>query len=92
MFVKYSMAYVVMPGGMGTIDELAEAFVLAQTKRIRPFPIILFDRSYWQGLVDCLKKSMAQSGCISLEEIETLLTLCDTPEEVYACIKERSLV
>ena len=82
MFVKYAMAYVVMPGGMGTIDELSEAFVLAQTGRIRPFPIILYDSRYWQGLLDWLRTSMVERGYISSEEISRLITVCDTPEQV----------
>lgn len=82
MFVKYAMAYVVMPGGMGTIDELSEAFVLAQTRRIRPFPIILYDSSYWSGLLEWLRTSMANGGFINREEIDKLVTVCDTPEQV----------
>ena len=76
------MAYVVMPGGMGTIDELSEAFVLAQTGRIRPFPIILYDSSYWSGLLEWLRTSMANGGFINREEIDKLVTVCDTPEQV----------
>jgi len=81
MFVKYAMAYVVMPGGMGTIDELSEAFVLAQTGRIRPFPIILYNSSYWAGLLEWLRTSMANGGFINREEIDKLVTVCDTPEQ-----------
>ena len=82
MFVKYAMAYVVMPGGMGTIDELSEAFVLAQTRRVKPFPIVLYDSSYWTGLVDWLRKTMASNGFIREEEIDKLISICDTPDEV----------
>ena len=82
MFVKYAMAYVVMPGGMGTIDELSEAFVLAQTGRIRPFHIILYNSSYWAGLLEWLRTSMANGGFINREEIDKLVTVCDTPEQV----------
>lgn len=82
MFVKYAMAYVVMPGGMGTIDELSEAFVLAQTQRIRPFPMILYDGAYWNGLLDWLRGSMTEGGYIRAEEVDRLLTVCNTPEEV----------
>lgn len=82
MFVKYATAYVVMPGGMGTIDELSEAFVLAQTGRTRPFPVILYDSAYWKGLVDWLRQSMAERGFIGESEIDRLVTLCDTPEQV----------
>ena len=84
MFVKYAMAYVVMPGGMGTIDELSEAFVLAQTGRMRQFPIILYDSSFWGGLLQWLRASMAENGFIGEEEINRLLTVCDTPEEVIS--------
>lgn len=82
MFVKYAMAYVVMPGGMGTIDELSEAFVLAQTGRTRPFPIILYDSRYWSGFTEWLRKSMVGEGFINDAEIDKLITVCDTPEEV----------
>lgn len=82
MFVKYAMAYVVMPGGMGTIDELSEAFVLAQTGHIRPFPIILYNASYWSGLLEWLRTSMANGRFINREEIDKLVTVCDTPEQV----------
>ncbi|MDD6180644.1 MAG: TIGR00730 family Rossman fold protein [Desulfovibrionaceae bacterium] len=87
MFVKYSMAYIVMPGGMGTIDELSEAFVLAQTKRIRPFPIVLYGREFWEGFVDWMKKSMVAAGTIREEEINRLTHICDTPEEVVELLR-----
>ncbi len=87
MFVKYAMSYVVMPGGMGTIDELSEAFVLAQTERIKPFPIILYDSTYWGGFLDWLKGSMVENGYISAEEIDERIIVCDTPEEVVKIIK-----
>ncbi len=92
MFVKYAMSYVVMPGGMGTIDEFAEAFVLAQTERIRPFPIILYDSSYWQGLLDWLHDSMVACGYIHENELEDRIILCDTPEEVVRIIKRRVII
>ena len=92
MFVKYAIAYVVMPGGMGTIDELSEAFVLAQTGRIKPLPIILYRRSYWQGLVDWLIDSMAANGFIREEEVTDLITFCETPEEVVSTIRRRVIV
>ncbi len=88
MFVKYAMSYVVMPGGMGTIDELSEAFVLAQTKRIRAFPIILYDSGYWAGLLDWLRTTMVDYGNISKDEIDDIITICDTPEEVVSLIKK----
>lgn len=86
MFVKYARAYIVMPGGMGTIDELSEAFVLAQTGRSRPFPIILYDSSFWNGLLDWITKSMIANGFIRSEEIARQLAVCDTPEDVVTHI------
>ena len=84
MFVKYAMAYVVMPGGMGTMDELSEAFVLAQTGRTRPFPIILYDSGFWSGFLGWARESMTSRQFIREEEIDKLLTVCDTPEEVVS--------
>lgn len=91
MFVKYSMAYVVMPGGMGTIDELSEAFVLAQTNRIKPFPIILYDSSFWDGFVDWMKNTMITRGYMSEEELG-LLTVLDSPDEVVSYIKRHVIL
>lgn len=82
IFVKYSRAYVVMPGGMGTIDELSEAFVLAQTGRSKPFPIILYDSSFWSGFLEWLRQKMVKGSFIKDGEIDKLITVCDTPEEV----------
>lgn len=81
MFVKYATAYVVMPGGMGTIDELSEAFVLAQTKRTEPFPIILYDSSFWGGLLDWVRSTMVKRGFIGESELD-LMVMKDTPQEV----------
>ncbi len=92
MFVKYAMSYVVMPGGMGTIDEFSEAFVLAQTERIRPFPIILYDSSYWKGFLEWLKNSMMESGYINKEELDDRIIVCDTPEDVVRIIKRRVII
>ena len=91
MFVKYAMAYVVMPGGMGTIDELSEAFVLAQTARIKPFPIILYGSDYWQGLLDWLKDKMVSEGFIGEKELD-LLTVKDTPESVVEHIRRHVIL
>ncbi len=88
MFVKYACAYVVMPGGMGTIDELSEAFVLMQTQRIDPFPIVLYGSEFWQGFLDWVRKVMARDGYIRESELE-LVTVKDTPEEVLEHIRLR---
>ncbi len=92
VFVKYAMSYVVMPGGMGTIDELAEAFVLAQTKRIKPFPVILYDSKFWGGLLDWLRTTMVQEGYIDEKEIDDILIVCDKPEDVVSTIKRLVIV
>ena len=91
MFVKYAMAYVVMPGGMGTIDELSEAFVLAQTKRIKPFPIILYGSEYWKGLVDWLRTRMVADGYIDKDELD-LLVMKDSPRDVADYIRRHVIV
>lgn len=88
MFVKYARAYVVMPGGMGTIDELSESFVLAQTGRSKPFPIILYDSDFWDGFLGWLRLKMAGGNFIREEEINRLITLCNTPEETTAYIRQ----
>ena len=91
MFVKYATAYVVMPGGIGTLDELSEAFVLAQTHRIKPFPIILYDSGYWKGFVDWLKDRMVAEGFIAASELD-LITMLDTPESVVAHIRRHGIL
>ena len=88
MFVKYATAYVVMPGGMGTIDELSEAFVLMQTKRIQPFPIVLYDSKFWNGFLDWIKGTMVDYQCITENELD-FLTMADTPEEVVNFISRK---
>lgn len=84
MFVKYARAYIVMPGGMGTIDELSEAFVLAQTGRSRPFPILLYDSGFWSGFMDWLGESMVKRGFIRKEEIEKQIAMFDKVEDIVA--------
>ena len=91
MFVKYSTAYVVMPGGMGTIDELSEAFVLAQTHRIKPFPIILYGHAFWDGLVQWIRSRMIADGYLREDELD-LITVCDPPEEVVSEIRKRIIL
>lgn len=88
MFVKYARAYVVMPGGMGTIDELSEAFVLAQTGRSRPIPILLYDSSFWRGFLDWLYNSMASGGFINRDELDRQIMLFDNPEDIAAHLRK----
>lgn len=91
MFVKYATAYVAMPGGYGTLDELSEALVLIQTKRIRPFPIVFLGTAYWQGLVDWFRGTMLAQGFLSPEDLE-LFTVVDTPEEAATFIRKHVII
>jgi uncharacterized protein (TIGR00730 family) len=85
MFVKYASAYVVLPGGFGTLDELAEILTLVQTGKSRRIPIILVHRPFWEGLVDWLKQVMVEAGTIAPEDMG-LFKLLDTPQEVVDAI------
>ncbi|MCK9274462.1 MAG: TIGR00730 family Rossman fold protein [Syntrophales bacterium] len=87
MFVKYAVAYVILPGGFGTMDELFEALTLIQTKRIRSFPVILMGSAYWGGLLDWLKETMHREDKISKEDLD-LIQIIDDPREVVAHIKK----
>ena len=87
MFIKYSEAFVIFPGGFGTLDEMFEALVLIQTKKITNFPVILYDSKYWQGLIDWIKNSLLATGKI-MEEDTNLLTVCDDPKEVVKIISQ----
>ncbi|MGW6422752.1 LOG family protein [Nocardia sp. NPDC055053] len=86
MFVKYSQAFVCLPGGFGTLDELFEALTLVQTRKITRFPIILFGTDFWSGLVDWLRDSLAGSGKISPEDLD-LIQLTDSVDEVVRIIQ-----
>ncbi len=87
IFVKYSMAYIVMPGGFGTLDEMAEALTLIQTHRIRPFPVILVGSDFWGGLVDWIKNVQLEHGMISPDDLD-LIHVMDDPEEIVKFIKK----
>lgn len=91
MFVKYSVAYIIMPGGFGTLDELFEALTLIQTKRIRYFPVILMDSQFWEGLLDWAKKTLVKEQTISEEDFD-IFNIVDTPEEAVAIIKRRIVI
>jgi uncharacterized protein (TIGR00730 family) len=91
MFVKYAVAYVIMPGGFGTLDELFEALTLIQTKRIRSFPVILVDSRYWKGLIDWMKEALLQSKSISSSDLD-IFHIVDKPEEAVSIIKRRVIV
>jgi len=81
LLVKYSQAFVIFPGGYGTLDELTEALTLIQTGKIHNFPVILFGTSFWRGLVDWLRQSVLGASYISPEDLQ-LFWLTDSPEEV----------
>ena len=85
MFVKYSQAFVVLPGGFGTLDELFEAVTLVQTGKITKFPIVLVGSSYWSGLLSWLRDVVSQEGKISAADLD-LLSVVDDPDEVVRII------
>ena len=87
MFVKYAMAYVIMPGGFGTLDELFEAVTLIQTKRVKPLPVILFGSEYWGGLVAWIKARLLESKLISPGDLD-ILTVTDDPEDILRIVKD----
>lgn len=86
MFVKYAVAYVILPGGFGTLDEFSEAITLIQTRRIKPFPVILVNRNYWKGLLDWMRKVVCPECLISPEDMD-IIQVIDEPEEVVRAIK-----
>jgi uncharacterized protein (TIGR00730 family) len=87
VFIKYSQAFVVLPGGFGTMDELFEALTLVATGKITRFPIVLVGSAYWGGLIDWLKTTMLAEGKIGADEL-SLLHLADDADEVVKIIKE----
>lgn len=80
MFMKYAEAFVIFPGGYGTMDELFEALTLIQTGKVQNFPVILFNRAYWQGLIDWLRTTMLPGGKITPRDLDLLL-VTDSPAE-----------
>ena len=87
MFVKYSQAFVVMPGGFGTMDELFEALTLMQTEKITKQPIVLYDSKFWGGLLDWFKQTMFDKYKTISEDDDDLFRLADSPEEVIERIQ-----
>ncbi len=81
MLVKYATAFVIMPGGLGTMDELTEVLTLIQTSKIKPFPVILFNSTFWRGFLDWLQTTVLMPGYISDSDLH-LLRLTDKPSEV----------
>jgi uncharacterized protein (TIGR00730 family) len=85
MFVKYSMAFIIFPGGFGTLDELFEALTLIQTRKIKNFPVVLFGTSYWRGMLDWVKEMMLAEGKIHEADLR-LLHLTDSPAETVEIV------
>ncbi len=87
MFVKYSLGFIIFPGGFGTLDELFEALTLIQTRKIRDFPVILFGSDYWKGLMDWIGETALREGKVSSQDLK-LLHLTDSPAEVVKIVNE----
>jgi uncharacterized protein (TIGR00730 family) len=87
MFVKYASAYIILPGGFGTLDELFEAVTLIQTRRIKPFPLILVGSEYWEGLIDWIKDKLLSEKRVSSEDLE-ILQIMDDPEEIVKTVQK----
>jgi uncharacterized protein (TIGR00730 family) len=87
MFVRYASAFVVLPGGFGTLDEMFEALTLIQTDKIRHFPVVLMESGYWEGLLDWIRERLLPEGRIAPEDLE-LLQVCDAPMEVAEIVEE----
>lgn len=91
MFVKYSIAFIIFPGGFGTMDELFEALTLSQTKRIGTFPIILLGKDYWRGLIDWFKLTLIPNNTLALADME-LISLVDEVNEICQILREHRRV
>jgi uncharacterized protein (TIGR00730 family) len=81
MFVKYAQAFVIFPGGFGTLDELFESLVLIQTRKVSNFPVVLFGSSYWKGLIDWIHGTLLAEGNIAPDDL-TLLRVTDSPSQI----------
>ncbi len=85
MFVKYSTAFVIFPGGFGTLDELFESLTLIQTRKIRNFPVVLYGKEFWAGMVDWLKTRLLAEGTVSSDDL-LLLNVTDSPAEAVEIV------
>ena len=90
MLVKYATAFIIIPGGLGTLDELTEVLTLMQTHKIKPFPVVLFNSEYWAGLLSWLKNIALAKGFISEADL-SLLRVCDHPGEVIESVQRWSM-
>lgn len=87
MLAKYATAFIAMPGGIGTLDELAEILCLIQTHKMKPFPVILYGSAYWKGLLDWFRSAMLKEGYISEVDLE-LVVVCDTVDDVVKTVRD----
>ncbi|HEY3071892.1 MAG TPA: LOG family protein, partial [Candidatus Limnocylindrales bacterium] len=87
MFVKYADAFIILPGGFGTLDELFEALTLIQTGKVRDFPVIMIGTRYWEGLIKWMREVQLPAGAITAHDVE-LLKLTDDPGEAVAIVRE----
>ncbi len=87
MLVKYATAFIIMPGGLGTLDELTEVLTLMQTHKIKPFPVILFNSDYWKGFLEWLRTFTLAKSFISEEDLN-LLIVCDDTDEVIETVRK----
>lgn len=91
MFVKYALAYIIMPGGFGTLDELFEAVTLIQTHRIKPLPVILVGKDYWSGLLEWIKTRLLEEKRLSPEDFD-ILQIIDDPKQIVKAVKKIVMV
>jgi uncharacterized protein (TIGR00730 family) len=91
MFIKYAQAFICMPGGFGTLDEVFESLTLIQTKRIKPFPVILVGSEYWSGLLDWMKEKMLTLRRVDEEDL-MIINVMDKPEEIVSYIKRTIVI
>ncbi|MBW1680211.1 MAG: TIGR00730 family Rossman fold protein [Deltaproteobacteria bacterium] len=91
MFIKYAVAYIILPGGFGTLDELFEALTLIQTQKIKPFPVVLLNRGFWEGLLEWFKDTLVRERTVSEDDLE-IFSVVDTPEEAVNIIKKTVVV
>jgi len=91
MFIKYAMAFICMPGGFGTLDEMFEAITLIQTQRIKPFPIILVGKEFWSGLLEWVQEKLLTTGNIDKEDL-LILQVMDDLDEIVSFVKRTIIV
>jgi uncharacterized protein (TIGR00730 family) len=87
MFMKYAAAYIGLPGGFGTLDEIFEVMTLIQTRRIKPFPVILVGGDYWNGLLDWIRSRLLDGGMISPGDMD-IVRVIDEPDEIVGVVKK----